>query len=270
MLHTHPLSKLSASIGLIFLLCAACQPAPDTAEAEPPASTVDMDVLDKALAAHGGLDLWQSFGSLEYNIVKGEREEHHLIDLNNRKILHTGDGYIFGNNGQDVWVAPALDAYPGNPRFASGLDFYFFAIPFVLADPGSNREYLGQTTVNGESYETIKITFDAGTGASSNDYYIAHFDPTSYQLKFLLYTVTFMSQTANEQYYARAYDTWAAVDGLLLPTQMTSYAWDSETRTTGETYREAKFSDITLSTAQPSLDAFARPAEAEIAQPTTP
>ena len=176
-----------------------------------------MDAMDKALTAHGGLDTWRSMGTLEYNVVKGDREEHHLVDLQSRNILHAGTSYAFGYDGTDVWVSPTRDAYPGNPRFANGLDFYFFGIPFVLADPGTNREYLGQTSVNGAAYETVKISFDAGTGGSPDDYYIAHFDPESHQLHSLLYTVTFNAQTPNEQYYARMYDTWEEIEGLLLP-----------------------------------------------------
>ncbi len=265
MLRTITLSTLikSTAFFLSLLIFAGCQPTPDAAEAEAPPAP--MDALDKALAAHGGLDVWQSFGSLSYDILKRGREENHLIDLNSRKVLHTGNGYAFGSDGTDIWVSPALDAYGGNPRFANGLDFYFFAIPFVLADPGTNREYLGQTLVNGESYETIKITFDAGTGDSPDDYYIAHFDPASYQLRFLLYTATYMSQTPSEQYYGRTYDTWEEIDGLLLPTQMTAYAWDSETRTTGESYGSATFSNIRLATAPPSTATFERPADAEVA-----
>ena len=264
--------KIVNTLSLCFLLISGCQSGAETptADAAPVESTPvesAMDVLDKALAAHGGLDTWRSMGTLEYNIVKGDREEHHLIDLKTRSILHAGASYAFGSNGSEVWVSPTLEAYPGNARFANGLDFYFFGIPFVLADPGANREYLGQTTVNGASYETVKISFDAGTGASPDDYYIAHFDPESYQLSALLYTVTFRSQTPNEQYYARTYDAWEEVEGLLLPTQMTSYAWDSETRTTGEMYGSATFSDIKLSTESPDPAIFDVPQNAELALP---
>lgn len=266
----HHFTTFYASPLPCLLLCIAILAGCQVAEQAAPASTLPTDALDKALAAHGGLDVWQNQGSLSYTMVKGERTEQHLIDLKTRNILHSGDGYAFGFDGANVWVSPVADAYPGNPLFAKGLDFYFFAMPFVLADPGTIRESLGLTNFNGASYETMKISFEAGTGDSPDDYYIAHFDPATHQLRYLLYTVTFMSQTPNEQYYARAYDAWESIDGLLLPTKMTSYAWDSETRTTGETYREVFFSDIALATTQPAATSFAKPATAEIVQPVTP
>ena len=48
---------------------------------------------------------------------------------------------------------------------------------------------------------------------------------------------------------------------------MTAYAWDGETRTTGEMYRETTFSDIQLSTASPDPAIFAIPENAELALP---
>ena len=61
------------------------------------------------------------------------------------------------------------------------MDFYFFGMAFVFADPGTNHESLGSVDINGEPFDAVKISFDAGTGASSDDYYIAHFDPQTHQ-----------------------------------------------------------------------------------------
>ena len=235
-----------------------------TASIEPVSITTAADALDKGIEAHGGLEKWSSFGALEYTVARGERSEHHLIDLHSRKTLQTGDSFQIGYDGTQVWITPGLDAYSGTPRFVNGLDFYFFAIPFVLGDPGTNREYLGRVQINDKEYEAVKVSYDAGTGASPDDYYIVHFDPETFQLEVLLYTATFYSQTPSESYNARVYEEWKDVEGLLLPTKIVSYKWDAEQRQLGEARGETMYKDITLSTQSPAPSVFAAPPDAEI------
>ena len=230
-------------------------------------STAEQDALDKSIAAHGGLDRWKSFGSLEYTVERRGRSEHHLIDLYSRRTLQTGESFQIGYDGTDVWVSPSLDAYAGNARFMNGLDFYFFAIPFVLADPGTHREYLGKVLINDEPYEAVKISYDDGVGASPDDYYIVHLDPETFQLKILLYTATFRSQTPSENYNARVYEDWKEINGLLLPTRMIAASWDAAERRLGESRGETLYTDITLTVTQPDPALFAPPTESEIAAP---
>ena len=229
-----------------------------------PVASAEDDALDRGIAAQGGLTTWHTYHTLEYEQVQGNRRVQHLIDLQTRKTLQTGEAYQLGYDGNDVWVAPSLDAFPGNPRFSNGLDFYFFAIPFVLADPGTNREPLGRVMVDGAEYEAVKISFDAGVGASPDDYYIVHFDAETHRLHVLLYTVTYRSREPNENYNARVYEEWQEVGGLVLPRKVTSYRWDNEQRRLGEKRRETYYDNVKLSTERPDAMLFAPPEGAEI------
>ena len=263
---------------LSFVFIAACSndprsstsaPDPDQATAhqsdireENPAG---VDPLDRGIAAHGGLDRWRSYAALSFDIPREQGTVHHTIDLWSRKTLQTTPAYQLGFDGSDVWVAPGLDAYSGNARFANGLDFYFFAIPFVLADPGANREVLGQVTIDDKAYNAVKISYDAGVGDSPEDYYIVHFDPDTHRMSHLLYTATYFSGEPSENYNARVYSDWQDIDGLLLPGKITAYHWDSESRRLGEQRGETVFTNIELSTAPPESTLFQKPETAEIA-----
>lgn len=258
-------------------LSAGCEPSQNTSQtaASPIATnqhtTLDssQDVLDRGIASQGGLAAWQSYGALEYDIVKGDRHEHHLIDLHNRKMLITGETYQMGYDGVDVWVTPGLEAFPGSARFSKGLDFYFFVIPFVLADPGTNREILGRVTLGEKEYEAVRVSFEAGVGDSPDDVYIAHFDPDTHRLRVLLYTVTFRSQQPNENFNARVYETWQEVGDLTLPRKVTSYQWNGVERKLGEKRVETIYNNVRLHIEPPDSALFARPAEAEIDTPPT-
>ena len=264
----HGFSRSLPVITLCVLLTSCATDAYQNEAGSPEvASASALDILDKSLIAHGGLNTWQSYGSLEYDVIKGDNEGHHIIDLKTRRTLQSGENYVLGFDGKNTWVSPDLDAFPGNPDFYVGLDFYFFGIPFVLADPGTNRELLGDVTFNGTTYEAVKISYNAGVGASPDDYYIAHFDKETHLLTYLLYTVTFNSQEPNENYYARAYEEWQEVGGLLLPKKMAAYSWDKETRMLGEMRREAVFNNVTLDTKQPEEAVFAKPDNAAFSTP---
>lgn len=237
---------------------------PDPAPAPDPARrTMPETALKIALDAHGGLERWASFGALEFDLRKGERTEHVLVDLHSRSHKLSGEGYSIGYNGRDMWIAPDSSAYPGNARFYSSLDFYFFSLPFVLADPGAMHEPVGRRVLGDETYDVVKVSFEPGTGESPDDYYYTHFDTLSGQLEFLLYTVTFGDGQPNEQYYGRAYE-WQEVDGLTVPASTTSYRWDSEQDTLGQQRSITQYSNVTFRSERPDPAVFDPPAGSHI------
>ena len=139
----------------------ACEPPAETPDPTPAApAALPADALDRAIQVHGGLDRFRSFGTLEYDVQLGDRSEHHLVDLHSRMVLITADQYTIGFDGTDAWVHPDMEAYGGrNPRFYSSLYFYFFGLPFLLADPGTIREDLGPRSVGEKSYDVVKVGF---------------------------------------------------------------------------------------------------------------
>ncbi|MGI9546034.1 MAG: DUF6503 family protein, partial [Flavobacteriaceae bacterium] len=133
------------SIGLLILLTlTSCREIQDK-----PQSTIEntqgTEVISKAnypeelveiLHAHGGLDQWKSLKSLVYEIPKTNFNEVHTIDLYSRKDRVDTPAYTMGFDGEDVWLEDKDEVYEGDPVFYHNLMFYFYAMPFVLADEG--------------------------------------------------------------------------------------------------------------------------------------
>lgn len=246
------LSKMPIAI-LVVALAAGCQRAEE----------VPMDTLDRGIQAHGGLDTWWSYGTLEYDYSKGDMTEHHLIDLHSRKLLLTGNGYTIGFDGEEVWISPGMDAFSSGPRFYSSLNFYFFGLPFLLADPGTIRHPLGLKSVGDETFDVVKIGYEEGVGDSPDDYYVAHFDTASGMMDLLLYTVTYRSQEPSERYNARVYE-WQHVQGMTVPAKISAYRWNGEDGTLGDHRSDGLFTNVTFSKDRPDESLFTMPEGAEI------
>ncbi len=218
----------------------------------------------KLLQAHGGLEKWNSFNTLEFDLVNPEdsSEEHHIIDLKLRKDMVLGDSFKIGFNGKDVWVAPNKKAFPGkSARFYHNLFFYFFSIPFVLADPGVN--YQDDTvTLDGKQLPCIKATFNTGVGDADKDYYKMIIDPDTNRLTSLLYTVTYFTGKAHERFNLLRYEDLQTIEGLLFPGKLVGYQYADGI--VGEKRYEYLFKNIILKKEPPPETLFAVPAEAEI------
>lgn len=202
--------------------------------------------MKKGLEAHGGLDAWSKMKTMEFSFPKGEAKELHQVDLPTRKVRISHPDYTIGFDGSEAWVTPSKEAFGTmSPRFYHNLIFYFYAIPHVLSDPGINYEVLPDRVVNGKTLDAIKISFNDGVGDAPDDYYIAHFDKETHEFYFLLYTVTYFSGEANENFGAIVYDNWKEVNGLKVPQSMKGYKFAADTL--GEQRYERVFDDIKLS-----------------------
>ncbi|MEP6810320.1 MAG: DUF6503 family protein [Chthoniobacterales bacterium] len=230
--------------------------------------------IEKAVEAHGGLAKWQSFGSVEYDLVyeraKGEKRDHQMFNLHTRDGLITADNYTLGSKDGEVWIKPNAEALGGTPpRFYMWTPFYFFGMPFVFADPGSKHEALGSKDFQGEKYDAVRITFNAGTGDSPDDYYVAYLDPTSGQLKLAVYVVTYSSMRKGKtvdqlEPHAIVFEEWQEIDGLKVPKTAAYYAWKNET-IEGEALGRMHFNNVKFSTAAPDESRFMKPADAVVA-----
>ncbi len=230
--------------------------------------------IDAAVKAHGGAQKWQSYGSVEYDLAyknaKGTKVDHQLFNLRSRDGLITADAYTLGSTQGEVWIKPALDALGGTPpRFYIWTPFYFFGMPFVLADPGTVHEALGQKSFQGQNYDVVKITYKSGTGDSPDDYYIAYVDPASGQLKLAVYVVTYSSIRKDKPVdqlkpHAIVFHEWQDVDGLKMPKSAKYYDWKNDT-IEGEALGEMVFSNVKFAIAEPDESKFAKPADAVVA-----
>lgn len=222
--------------------------------------------FERALDAHGGLDSWRSFGTLEFEIGSGDAFERHIVDLRNRNVHVSGDGWTLGYDGRDMWVAPDLEAYSGNPMFYSSLHFYFFSLPFVLADPGTVHRPLGSQNIDGRIFDVYEVGFEDGVGGSSNDVYRMHLDPATGRLELLLYTATFYSGEPSERWGAREY-AWQEVDGLIVPASYTPRAWNATDSTLGDARGTTTFNNVRFRSERPDSTLFAAPPVSEMYTP---
>lgn len=230
--------------------------------------------IDAAVKAHGGLEKWQSYGSVEYDLAyktaKGTKVDHQLFNLQTRDGLITSDKYTLGSANGEVWIKPALDALGGTPpRFYMWTPFYFFGMPFVFADPGASHESLGKKSFQGKDYDVAKITFKAGTGDSPDDYYIAYVDPASGKLKLSVYVVTYSSIRKDKpvdqlEPHAIVFDEWQEIDGLKVPKTARYYAWKNDT-IEGDALGEMEFSKVHFAIEMPEASKFAKPGDAVVA-----
>ncbi len=260
------MKNLIVSLSCLFFLACNQTPKEEQGAVEIATNPEYPQTLQKALQAHGGADVWKSNKSLQFDMestLGGVKNETHLIDLNNRKVRISSENYTLGMDGKEVWVTPNKAAF-GNvpPRFYHNLLFYFFTIPHIFTDPGINFEELGEVTVAGKKYVALKVSYEAGVGDADKDLYIAHFDPDTYRLALLLYTVTYFSGEKHENYNALKYDNWQQVDGLWVPASFEGYKFENDSLK--ELRYQSKFSNVIFSKESPDQNLFEIPENAEI------
>jgi len=256
--------NLSFSI-LAFILCfTACNSSFDSNKVATKLSKQSFPpALKKSLEKHGGLSQWDKMNTLTYALEKDAGKEVHQIDLKSRKVNIKHPEWTIGYDGSEVWVAPNKEAFgKGSPRFYHNLYFYFFALPYVMADPGINYEALPQRELEGKNYDVVKITFNENVGDAPDDYYIGHFDTETGLLHLLLYTVTYYNQTTNEKYNALVYEDWKKYNGLYLPQTLKGYKYAADTL--GEQRYTRSFININIDEKPLASSLFEKPDGAEV------
>lgn len=179
--------------------------------------------LGKVFEKHGGINAWRKAQVLSFN--KGE--EVHTSDLKTRKIVINSPTYSLGFDGKEVWLdEDEKGTYKGNSSFYYNLYFYFYAMPFVLADDGIIYEKIADLIFEGTKYPGYKISYKANIGTSPDDNYKVYYNPKTYQMEWLAYTVTFKSKESNNDYHIIKYNKWENVNGLVLPKEITWYKMD--------------------------------------------
>lgn len=227
--------------------------------------------IDRAIAANGGLEKWRSFSAVQYDLTyerpSGTKRDHQLFDLHSRDGLITAVNYTLGSSHGEVWIKPTLDALGGTPpRFYMWTPFYFFAMPFVFADPGAKQEALGRKRFQDRDYDVVKITYQAGTGDSPDDFYLAYIDPDSGRLKLAVYVVTYPQLRKGKpldqlEQHAIVFEEWQQADGLTVPKSAAYFHWDGET-IAGDALGRMHFSEVRFSATAPDASQFAKPADA--------
>ena len=214
--------------------------------------------MTRIFDAHGGLDLWKSYKNLAFTMKKPTGDELTVTDLKSRRSYIETDNFQIGYDGENVWLEEKNGfTYDGKPEFYYNLKFYFYAMPFVLADDGITYENTEALEFEGKTYPGIKISYANDIGESPEDEYILYYDAETNKMAWLGYTVTYFTKEKSKDWHFINYTNWQMVDGLALPKTLTWY--NAEGFIIGEKRNELEFTDIKLSKKAADAAVFKKP-----------
>ncbi|MEZ4971485.1 MAG: DUF6503 family protein [Flavobacteriaceae bacterium] len=209
--------------------------------------------LLKVFVAHGGLANWKK----QRTLVFGQGEELHTIDLKTRMDRVDGPTYSLGFDGDRAWLLDDENTFKGDPVFYHNLKSYFFNMPFVLGDKGIVYGETEDLVYGGVHYPGIAVRFKSGIGTSYKDEYFLHYDPKTYKMAWLGYTVSYGSGERSNSVNWIGYHDWTSVAGLMVPKTLTWYG--SEGRTIKEPRKLMVFEAIGFGEQAKPLNFFTKP-----------
>jgi len=216
------------------------------------------DNLAAVFDAHGGMTQWEKMKTLHFEMGEGDQKQVHTVDLHTRKSLTQAANYTLGFDGEKTWlVQDSTYMNPERAQYMHNLMFYFFAMPFVLGDPGINYSPADTLQFAGKMYPGIKVVYNKGVGASDKDEYILYSDVDTHKMTWLAYTATFGDASRAINFSYIKYGKWQDFDGLLLPTTLQWYKIDNGQPT--EMRNEQVFKNISLSTQEEDAKMFEKP-----------
>ncbi|MGR3811761.1 DUF6503 family protein [Jiulongibacter sp. NS-SX5] len=153
-------------------------------------------LAEEAIEAHGGeayqkLSLSFDFREIHYDITKDDglySYQRVQMDTLGRIISDrlTNEGFIRSIDGDIVTLPDCMvNKYSNSVNSVA----YFMLLPSGLNDPAVNKEYLGATTIKGENYEVLKVSFDEeGGGTDHQDIFMFWINSKSHLLDYLAYS----------------------------------------------------------------------------------
>ena len=253
------MKKILVLIAITFVLIACKKEVKkETSKKEEVATLKYPKALEEVLKKHGGIEQWKKMKTLSFTL----KNEEHTTDLHSRKTVVNSPEYSLGFDGKEVWLQQQdSTAFKGNPEFYYNLYFYFYAMPFVLADDGIVYSETNPLIYKGVTYPGIKISYKANVGTSPDDNYFIFYHPETKQMAWLGYTVTFFSKEQTDAYKIIRYNDWENVNGLLLPKSITWYAKDENGQPTEPAREPIEFKMPLLSEASLANSFYEKPKE---------
>ena len=173
--------KMLRTITVLLFILMACKNetnAPEAIEEKEEMAGAYPQNLNRVFNAHGGLSTWKSMKMSSFGMQRPNGTETTITNLRNRHSLIKTASYELGYNGSDLWVKETGTVpYTGNAKFYNGLMFYFYAMPFVLADDGIVYDSADALTFEGVTYPGYRISYNSGVCVSPEDQYIIYYHP---------------------------------------------------------------------------------------------
>jgi hypothetical protein len=213
------------------------------------------DRLQDVLTAHGSLSKWSEMKSLTY--IMGDQET--ITDLKTRDIVVKSPTHTIGSKDGKVWIDQDSTHFPeARARFYHNLMFYFYAMPFIVADDGIMYNDVNPLDIQGTTYLGIKIGFQANIGDAPDDNYIIYYHPENKKMEWLAYTVTYGKEGKSDQYSYIKYNKWQEVNGLLLPQELIWYKVEQNKPTVPQGTPRV-FTKVDIDAANMDVMTFAKP-----------
>jgi len=137
-------------------------------------------IIDKAIEAHGG-DIYDNskiefdFRNIHYTIFKAANEFEYIREFSdstgNVVDLLNNEGFIRTVNGAKIDTLS--EEWIGKYSRSVNSVAYFAFLPYGLNDASVFKTSLGETEINGEKYDLIKVTFaEEGGGDDFDDEFL--------------------------------------------------------------------------------------------------
>jgi hypothetical protein len=152
-------------------------------------------VVDEAIEAHGG-SAYRSF-FLQFDF----RDRHYTVARHDGIFAYTREFTDSTGQVKDVLNNDGFTRYRNNSAvsltnerkkaFTSSVNavIYFALLPFGLNDDPVNKEWINETTISGEVYDVVRVTFDdLGEGSDHQDVFLYWFHKTRHTMDYFAYS----------------------------------------------------------------------------------
>ncbi len=154
------------------------------------------EIVDKSIEAHGGakyenftaefdfrkfhIKLMQNEGKFQYERISKDSANNEVWDIINN------EGFLRIINGNQITLSEKDQEKYKN---AVNSVAYFVLLPYKLKDKAVNLEYLGETELDKQKYDKVKVWFNKeGGGKDFGDVYCYWFNQKTHLVDYLAYT----------------------------------------------------------------------------------
>lgn len=152
-------------------------------------------IVDKAIAAHGG----ERFEKVR--IEFDFRQRHYTSTRDNGKFTYTREFTDSTGQVRDILTNDnfrreingnlATITQERAEAFSNSVNsvIYFALLPYGLNDPAVRKSFVGESTIKGNSYHLIRITFDEeGGGKDFEDVFLFWINPEDFRVDYFAYS----------------------------------------------------------------------------------